>query len=119
MSRRSWVWRTSPETARRMAEAVLLHQQVLSQEEILRGRFLAVRLGDGGTDGTVYETRDAAVTASRNSPSRHCYFQIPLEGITAEECDLALWYTRRVYDSGHREDPAHQLILPTRREALG
>lgn len=106
------------DAAKRMADIFRLHQAVLTKEEILAGRFVAIRLSDGGSDGIAYHSRPAAIEAQRNSPSRCAYFQIPLENWGPKTCDTLLWYVRACYDAGNREDPAHALILPTRTEDL-
>jgi hypothetical protein len=77
---------------------------------------MAVRLADGGSDHTAYETYLSAVDSARNSPSRCFYPRILPEAMSVQWCDLMLWYVRTVYDNGWREDPAAQLILPTRIE---
>lgn len=104
--------------AHRMYETMRLHQMALSTEEIMAGRFVAIRLADGGSDNRAYESRADAVENSRNSPSRHGYYQVPLESMGPEVCDTLLWYVRAVYDAGHREDPAHALIIPTRLDDM-
>lgn len=104
------------DSAKRFCDTIRLHQSILSKDEILAGRFVAIRLADGGSDGVVYNTRAEAITAQRNSPSRCGYFQIPFETWTPRVCDSLLWYVRACYDAGNREDPAHQLIMPTRVE---
>jgi len=107
-----------PDAARRMADALAVHQMALTRDEILAGRYVAIRLADGGSDLTAYDSHAAAVRAHQNSPSRMLYFQIPLERLPPEECDVLLWYQRGVYDAGFRADPSHALILPTRNEDL-
>ena len=106
------------DAAKRLSDAIRLHQSVLGKDEILAGRFLAVRLADGGTDGVAYPNRPAAIEANRNNPSRCFYPQVPLDHWSPQVCDVLLWYVRSAYDNGVREDPAHQLILPTRVEDL-
>lgn len=101
-----------------MADSIALHQLALTREEVLAGRFIAVRLADGGSDGIAYETRPAAIEANRNNPSRCAYFQLPLERWGPATCDTLLWYVRGCYDSGFREDPAHQLVIPQGIEDL-
>ena len=101
----------APDAARRFADTIALHQLALTKDELLRGRFVAIRLADGGSDGVVYDTRAEAIRAQQNSPSRCAYFQIPLERLSAATCDSILWYVRAVYDSGNREDPAHQFVI--------
>ena len=104
--------------AHRMYETIRLHQMALSTDEIIAGRYVAIRLADGGSDNTAYMSRAEAVEYQRNSTSRHGYYQIPLESMGPETCDTLLWYVRKVYDAGHREDPAHALIIPTRIEDM-
>ena len=103
---------------KRMADILALHQMNLSTDEILRGRFVAIRLSDGGSNGHVYENRSDAIQDQHNSLSRHAYIQIPLERLSPETCCVLLWYQRSVYDAGHREDPAHALIVPNNIEDL-
>lgn len=104
--------------AKRFHDALMLHRSILSTDELLAKRFIAVRLSDGGTDNTVYDSRAAAIEANRNTPSRIFTFMIPLERLSVEACDSLLWYMRRCYDAGTREDPRHQIIVPTRLENL-
>lgn len=110
-------WRNM-DAAKRMADTIALHQTVLSRDEILAGRFVAIRLADGGSDGVAYETRAEAITHQANSPSRCAYFRIPLDRWRPQTCDVLLWYVRCGYDSGVREDPAAALIIPSNREEL-
>jgi hypothetical protein len=101
-----------------MADTVALHQAVLSRDELLAGRYIAVRLSDGGSDGAVYDTRADAIAHQVNSPSRCAYFRVPFDRWSAATCDVLLWYVRCAYDNGVREDPAHALIIPQGREEL-
>lgn len=117
-SNRPFVWKTSQDAAQRMADSIALHQTVLGPGEILRGRFIALQLSDGGSDGTAYESRESAIEYNRNNPSRIVAFQIPMERLNAHICDRLLWYCRSAYDNGVREDPRHQIIIPTRIEDL-
>ncbi len=111
-------WRTDEATARRMAELLALHQTVLSWDELIAGRYVAVRLADGSSDGVAYDTRAAAIEHQRNSPSRCAYFRIPLERVSPRACDVLLWYVRKCYDSGAREAPADALILPNQLDHM-
>lgn len=106
------------DAAKRMADSIALHQVALTRDELIAGRYVAVRLADGGSDGVAYDTRTEAIEHQRNSPSRCAYFRVPLERWNAQTCDVLLWYVRGCYDSGFREDPAHQLVIPSRVEAL-
>lgn len=111
-------WRTGEAAAKRMAELVALHQLALSKDELIAGRYIAVRLADGSSDGVAYDTRAQAIEHQRNSPSRCAYFRIPLERWSARTCDVLLWYVRKTYDAGNREDPAHALIIPNTIEHM-
>lgn len=91
---------------------VALHQTALGNDQILAGRYMAVRLGDGGSNGVAYDSREAAIADNTNNASRCGYFQIPLERIGPKEAFAILSYYRRAYDSGLREDPAHALMIP-------
>jgi len=77
---------------------------------------MAVQLADGRSDNTAYESLADAVESATNNPSRCFYPRILPEMVNLAWCDLMLWYARRVYDNGWREDPARALILPTRIE---
>lgn len=106
------------DAAKRFHDAIMLHRTVLTTDEILAKRFIAVRLADGGTDNTVYTSRAAAIHANRNQPSRIFAFPIPLERLSVAACDSLLTYVRRCYDAGTREDERHQIIVPTRVENM-
>src|SRR6478736_2666867 len=103
------------EASKRMADWIALHQAVLSRDEILRCRFVAIRLSDGGSDGTVYDSRPDAMRHQLDA-NRCAYVQIPLARWGPQTCDSLLFYARRAYDAGYRPDPEHQLIIPTRIE---
>lgn len=108
-----------PDAARRFADTVALHQAALSFDELLAGRYMAVRLSDGGSDGVVYDTRPEAIAHQRHNSSRCIYPRIPPgERWSPKVCDVLLMYARSAYDHGHREDPAHQLWIPTQKEHL-
>jgi hypothetical protein len=65
-----------------------------------RGRWVAIRLSDGGSDGVVYDS--VAVAAAFQLHYRQCaYVRIATGGIGPRECDVILAYHRRVYDSGN------------------
>lgn len=116
-------WQTEEASARRFHDALQLHYTVLSWEEIAAGRVMAIQLGDGSSDNTAYESHTAAVASVRIAdPNRYLYFTIPPDRPPVEACDAILMYARRLYDNGYRPAGAHegaQLIMPTRREALG
>jgi hypothetical protein len=113
--------RTDPRTgehrnldaAQRLADTIALHQTVLTREEIIAKRFIAVALSDGRTDGQTYDTRQDAMRHQRGHPALYAYIQVPLERWNTFSCDTLLWYVRGVYDAGYRPrlDEA-ELIIP-------
>lgn len=111
------VWRDR-DAAHRMADTIRLHQTMLSTDELMAGRYVAIRLSDGGSDGHAYESRAEAATYQRHEASRCGYFRVPLHPMGPAICDVLLWYVRQCYDAGSRQDPAHQIIIPTRAEDL-
>lgn len=116
---RAYRWRDR-DAARRMADVIALHQTMLSVDELVAGRYVAIRLSDGGSDGTAYTSRAEAATYQKHNASRCGYYRIPIppDRLPAEVCDVLLWYVRGCYDAGSRQDPAHQIILPTRIEDM-
>jgi len=102
--------RTDPRTgetrnfdaAQRFADCIALHQTVLTQEEIMAKRFVAIALSDGSSDGIVYDSRLDAMRLQKGHPALYAYIQIPLERWSVFACDTLLWYVRGVYDAGYR-----------------
>lgn len=115
------VWHTSYDAAKRMSDALLLHQTVLSRDELLRGRYIAIALADGATDGTAYDTRADAIAAQKSDANRFIYMRIPMERLGPRTCDPLLFYGRRKYDAGYRPAGLHsrsELYIPSRTELL-
>jgi hypothetical protein len=117
---REYTFRTSYDTAKRAQDTLLLHQTALTKDELMAGRYAAIRIADGGSDNTVYTSREEAVRHQKNNASRCFYPRIPLERLPIEAVDVLIWYARKVYDAGHREDPAfaQTLIIPNTLENL-
>jgi hypothetical protein len=82
----------------------------------LRTKWIAVRLNDGGYDGTLYDSRDDAI--SHQLDERFCAYvamQSMLQGAKPLDCAIYLEFHRQAYDEGMRlhEPEAPQLLLPT------
>lgn len=88
------------------------------------GSFLAIRLSDGSTDGTLYDSKQAAV---RHVPDERWYaffaFRTAPAGFASpKEAAIFLAYHRAAYDRGFRlpdpDSPAGgpDLIMPTPEE---
>lgn len=115
-------WLTEEDSAKRMHAAMGLHYMALTTEEILQRRFIAIRLADGGSDNTVYDTRAEAIRHQTfGDQNRYLYLVLPLDRPPVEACDTLLWYGRRAYDAGYRPATSHEgagLLLPLRQENL-
>lgn len=115
---------TEYDSAKRFWDTLQLHYMVLTTEQLLAKPFIAVRLSDGGSDNTVYESRADAVRMQRSAlDGNNClYMPIPLDRPPVEACDTLLWCGRRAHANGYRPVTSHagaQLILPTRAEQMG
>lgn len=84
------------DAARRMAAAITLHAMAGSI-----GRWAAVRLADGGSDKTAYDSRGDAIRHQLHS--EHClYILIPPDGMTTGQADRVLDFWRQAHDAGLR-----------------
>lgn len=107
------------DAAKRMRDVIALHQVALSNDELMLGRFAAVRLSDGGSDGTAYESIVEAIRFQLHETL--CgYFRIPPNPARWGEavCDSLLWYVRTRYDAGYRPSAKYQLMMPLKMEDL-
>ena len=111
--------RTHEESMARLADAAArfrdtmhLHQQALPRDQLLARRaWVAIRLSDGGSDNTTYESRTEAI--KHQIFSTQCgYLPVPLERIDLYTADSLLWYWEKMYDAGHRPKEDNILILP-------
>jgi hypothetical protein len=104
---------TYSDAARRCADIVTLHT-VCGQV----GRWVAIRLSDGGSDGAVYDTRADAVRHQLHE-QLCAYVKIQPDGMSARAAHEFLRYHRDLYDAGFRlPDPefAPPLMPLTRRD---
>lgn len=106
-------FRQASDAARRCADRVNL-----ARIAGCTGMWVAVRLADGGGDGNVYDSREAAI---RHQPRpEFCTFvKVPPDGMQDWEAQALLDYWRAVNDAGVRDDdPDLQLpLMPlTRRD---
>lgn len=114
------------DSARRMADEVNLHIAAIG--EAATGKWVAIRLSDGSSDGVLYDTRKAAILHQVHE--KQClYVCIPPFGtqMTPREAQSFLNLHRSMYDAGYRlqdpDDPApiNPLIgvaAPSRRSTL-
>lgn len=105
------------EAGKRFRDALAIHQVALTRDEIIAKRYMAVRLIDGSSDMTAYETREDAVTHQLH-PDVALYFPIPFERLNELTCAVLLCYARRVYDNGYRPSTMPELFMPKRQERM-
>jgi len=82
----------------------------------LRTKWIAIRLIDGGYDGTLYDSRDDAIR--HQIDERFCAYVCMgtlLQGAKPLDSAIFLEFHRQAYDEGMRlhEPEAPQLIMPT------
>jgi hypothetical protein len=92
---------TASESSRRAADAINLHIHAHGHDAYRK--WVAIRLSDGSSDGTLYDTRDDAIRHQLHE-SQAAYFCLPPFGefISPEEAEAFLTYHRSVYDAGYR-----------------
>ncbi len=106
------------DAAKRMFDAIRLHQVTLTRDEILNKRFIAVSLSDGSSDNTAYDSRTDAMRIKGPWVANYAYVQVPLQRLSVEACDVMLWYVKQVYEAGYRPEPQHELMMPVTLEDL-
>lgn len=86
------------------------------------GKWVAIRLADGSSDGTFYDQRADAIEHQLHE-SLCCYIKIPPTGVSIEEASRFIAFNRLAYDAGFRlTDPAdeRQPVMPhTQEEFIG
>ena len=87
------------DAARRLSDAVSLHMTVSKTDAV--GRWVASRLSDGWTDGSLYDTKRDAMRHT-TVPELYCFVKIPFEGMNYQEAEIFLNYNRQLYDNGYR-----------------
>jgi hypothetical protein len=93
--------RHASDAARRASEAINVHISALGHEAF--GKWVAVRLSDGSSDGVLYDHRREAVSHQFHE-SQCAYIRIPPFGqfIQPFEAEAMLTYHRSCYDAGYR-----------------
>jgi hypothetical protein len=86
------------DAARRCADIVNLH--VMAEGA---GRWCAIRLSDGGSDGAIYDSREQAISHQLR-PEYCTYVLIPPDGMDPKEAEALLGYWRALADGGVRDD---------------
>lgn len=103
-----------PDEARRCSYQINLHVACGNV-----GKWAAIRLSDGGSDGIAYDTRADAINHQLHE-SLCAYVRIPVDGMPPQEAMRYLGAMRAFHDAGFRfVDPeGPEPILPQRQEDL-
>lgn len=102
------------DAAKRCSDEINLHCAMGN-----RGKWVAIRLSDGGSDHQAYDTRREAIRYQLHE-TMCTYIQVPADGMPVEDAMGLLAVYRKVYDAGFRfSDPdGPEVILPSTREGL-
>lgn len=88
-----------PDAARRCADAVNLH--VVADPFGAVGKWVAIALADGSSDGVLYDTKADAIR--HQADEFHCaYVCIPPGGMPIPDAAVYLRTMRQLYDAGYR-----------------
>lgn len=90
------------DAARRASDAVNIHIHALGVSAL--GRWVAIRLSDGGSDGVLYDTKTAAMRHQLHE-TMCMYVYVYPEGLPVEDALVLLRQTRKMYDAGVRIAP--------------
>jgi hypothetical protein len=89
--------------AKRAFDIMNLH--VIGRGDESWGKWVALRLSDGGSDGVLYDTRESAIDHQLH-PLQSCYLCIPPTGFTLDEIRQFLTLSRSLRERGARI-PSH------------
>ena len=100
---------TYSDAAKRCSDIVTMH--IAAGQA---GRWCAIRLSDGGSDGVVYDTRSDAIRHQLHE-TLCAYVQIPRDSMPPEHAERFLAFHRKCYDAGFRlsdPDDRREPIMP-------
>ena len=103
------------DAAKRCSDMIRLH--IVAGQA---GRWAAVRLSDGGSDGVAYDSRPDAIRHQLHE-SQCAYVKIPRDDMPPEHAERYLAFHRLAYEAGFRlVDPEdrREVIMPYTREAF-
>src|SRR5271154_903850 len=106
--------KTYSDAAKRLSDLMNLHSTFGNV-----GKWVAIRLSDGGSDGVLYDNRDAAVSHQLHE-SLCAYAKVCPGGMQQAEAEEFLSAFRAIYDAGFRvHGPGDHLpTIPVRKEAV-
>lgn len=97
------------DAARRCSDVINLH--VAAHKFNAFGKWAAIRLSDGGSDGVLYDTKADAVRHQLHE-TQCAYVCIPADGMGPREAEIYLEFNRKLYDNGMRLSDPMTFHLP-------
>jgi hypothetical protein len=85
--------------AHRCSEAVNLHIHAIGIEAA--GKWVAIRMEDGGSDGVLYDRKQDAVRHQLHE-QYCCYVRIPPDGMSPAQAERFIAFNRALYSQGAR-----------------
>jgi len=100
----------------RARDAHNLHISALGRREAA-GKYIAIKLEDGSSDGVLYDTRNDAVRHHRNRANRYFYWRINPVAQTMRQSWVLIYYKRQMSRNGvnHEQEEA---LLPVLTEQV-
>jgi hypothetical protein len=110
IQRETLIRQDPPDYAKRASDAVNLHVLAGSY-----GKFTAIRLSDGGSDGVAYDTKEDAIR--HQLWPEFCFFLfMPPDGLTPHDAWALIDFKRQAFDAGWSFTGEHEVISELRRE---
>lgn len=95
------------DAARRMSDAI--NQAVVDGHQ---NRWMAFALEDGATNGTIYDSKEDAHRALRNSYRQHMVLRVPWDGCPPKAAEAFLRVHRQLKEIGqHPDDEMHKTMI--------
>jgi hypothetical protein len=110
---------TVTDAARRMSDMINATITFRTWDD-LKHSYMAFRLDDGSTTGTLYDSKADAIRFTDEKYHAYFCFRQGMGGVSPADCQLFLDVHRQVYDSGMRlndpdlQRPGQDLIISTR-----
>lgn len=103
------------DSAARLRDAVNVHIDAIGSEAA--GKYVAVRLADGRSDGVLYDTRR---DAARHQPDPWCFYvKVNPGGMQLREAWTVLCYARQARKNAGVVFSEEEAVLPQRLELAG
>lgn len=101
------------EAAKRAYDVIALHYTAIGEQCV--GKWVALNLSTGGSDGDLYDNREQAI---RHNPDYHCYICIP-PTFSPKEIETFLRFSRALFTAGMRvPDMTREHVMPLNMEHI-